>query len=156
MAAARAATALNVNAVVDDGQFGIHAKRLEVPVGGRVKVLGTRHAFNDIADTDGDHVSLERFDRVVGLDRGTVTLEAGDVVARVLGESRVQDPRDGGVSDDQCDDDSDYHGTGSGFFWYYLGAREDPALKGKRPDLKGHVRVPEVLIQAHSSALSVA
>ena len=31
-----------------------------------------------------------------------------------------------------------------------------PALKGKRPDLKGHVRVPEVLIQAHSSALSAA
>jgi glucose/arabinose dehydrogenase len=43
-----------------------------------------------------------------------------------------------------------------GWPWYYLGAREDPALKGKRPDLKGHVRVPEVLIQAHSSALSVA
>ncbi len=33
---------------------------------------------------------------------------------------------------------------------------EDPALKGKRPDLKGQVRVPEVLIQAHSSALSAA
>ena len=29
-------------------------------------------------------------------------------------------------------------------------------VKGKRPDLKGHVRVPEVLIQAHSSALSAA
>jgi hypothetical protein len=26
------------------------------------------------------------------------------------------------VDDDQCDDDSDYNGTGSGFFWYYLGA----------------------------------
>jgi glucose/arabinose dehydrogenase len=39
---------------------------------------------------------------------------------------------------------------------YYIGDNEDPALKGKRPDLKGHVRVPEVLIQAHSSALSAA
>lgn len=27
------------------------------------------------------------------------------------------------VADDQCDDDSDYNGAGSGFFWYYLGAR---------------------------------
>lgn len=27
------------------------------------------------------------------------------------------------VDDDQCDDDSDYNGAGSGFFWYYLGAR---------------------------------
>ena len=43
-----------------------------------------------------------------------------------------------------------------GWPWYYLGDKEDPALKGKRPDLKGEVRVPEVLIQAHSSALSLA
>ncbi|RJG02889.1 PQQ-dependent sugar dehydrogenase [Noviherbaspirillum sedimenti] len=43
-----------------------------------------------------------------------------------------------------------------GWPWYYLGDREDPALKGKRPDLKGQVRLPEVLIQAHSSALSAA
>lgn len=26
------------------------------------------------------------------------------------------------VEDDQCDDDSDYNGASSGFFWYYLGA----------------------------------
>jgi glucose/arabinose dehydrogenase len=43
-----------------------------------------------------------------------------------------------------------------GWPWYYIGDHEDPALKGRRPDLKGHVRVPEVLIQPHSSALSVA
>ncbi|MDB5914142.1 MAG: sorbosone dehydrogenase family protein [Ramlibacter sp.] len=41
-----------------------------------------------------------------------------------------------------------------GWPWYYIGGNEDPALKGKRPDLKGQVQVPEVLIQAHSSALS--
>lgn len=43
-----------------------------------------------------------------------------------------------------------------GWPWYYLGKREDPALKGERPDLRGEVRMPEVLFQAHSSALSVA
>lgn len=26
------------------------------------------------------------------------------------------------VDDDECDDDADYNGSGSGFFWYYLGA----------------------------------
>ncbi len=41
-----------------------------------------------------------------------------------------------------------------GWPWYYVGGNEDPAWKGKRPDLKGQVRVPEVLIQAHSSALN--
>jgi glucose/arabinose dehydrogenase len=43
-----------------------------------------------------------------------------------------------------------------GWPWFYLGDKEDPALKGKRTDLQGRARVPEVLIQAHSSALSAA
>ena len=43
-----------------------------------------------------------------------------------------------------------------GWPWYYIGDNEDPRLKGKRPDLKGEARVPDVLIQPHSSALSVA
>ena len=43
-----------------------------------------------------------------------------------------------------------------GWPWYTIGDNEDPAWKGKRPDLQGQVRVPEVLIQAHSSALSLA
>ena len=49
--------------------------------------------------------------------------------------------------------------VGGGFYgwpWYTIGDNEDPALKGKRPDLKGQVRVPEVLIAPHSSALSIA
>ncbi len=43
-----------------------------------------------------------------------------------------------------------------GWPWFYLGGREDPALKGRRPDLKDNVRSPEVLFQAHSSALAIA
>jgi hypothetical protein len=43
-----------------------------------------------------------------------------------------------------------------GWPWYTIGDREDPARAGQRPDLKGDVRVPEVLIQPHSSALGVA
>src|SRR5215211_4242440 len=45
----------------------------------KLKALGTRHSFNDIADSAGDLISLERFDKVVGLDheRRTVTVEAG-------------------------------------------------------------------------------
>ncbi|MGH7636365.1 MAG: PQQ-dependent sugar dehydrogenase [Gemmatimonadaceae bacterium] len=43
-----------------------------------------------------------------------------------------------------------------GWPWYTIGDRQDPAMKGERPDLKGEARVPDVLIQAHSSALSVA
>jgi len=42
-----------------------------------------------------------------------------------------------------------------GWPWYYLGSNEDPRLKGERPDLAGHVSVPDVLYQAHSAALSM-
>lgn len=45
----------------------------------KLKVLGTRHSFNSIADTPEDIISLEHFDRVAALDseRRTVTVEAG-------------------------------------------------------------------------------
>lgn len=42
-----------------------------------------------------------------------------------------------------------------GWPWYYMGNHEDPRLKGDRPDLAGKARVPEVLYQAHSAALSM-
>src|SRR5215213_219206 len=45
----------------------------------KLKALGTRHSFNDIADSPGDLISLEHFDKIIGLDleRRTVTVEAG-------------------------------------------------------------------------------
>jgi len=45
----------------------------------KLKALGTRHSFNDIADSPGDLISLEHFNKIVALDHGrrTVTVEAG-------------------------------------------------------------------------------
>ncbi|MHA6483533.1 FAD-binding protein [Paenibacillus sp. strain BS8-2] len=45
----------------------------------RVKVIGSRHSFNSIADTDAVHLSLERLNRVLLLDKEnmTVTVEGG-------------------------------------------------------------------------------
>ena len=43
-----------------------------------------------------------------------------------------------------------------GWPWYYLGGNSDPSMKGKRAGVKTSIRVPEVLFQAHSSALSLA
>ncbi len=42
-----------------------------------------------------------------------------------------------------------------GWPWYYIGANEDPRLRGARPDLRGAVTVPDVLIQAHSATLGI-
>jgi alditol oxidase len=45
----------------------------------KLRALGTRHSFNDIADSSGDMISLKQFNKVVSLDREhrTVTVEAG-------------------------------------------------------------------------------
>jgi alditol oxidase len=45
----------------------------------KLKVLGSRHSFNGIADTTEDHVSLERLEEVVQIDheRRRVTVGAG-------------------------------------------------------------------------------
>jgi xylitol oxidase len=45
----------------------------------KLRVIGTRHSFNSIADTPEDIIALEHFDRVVELnrERRTVTVEAG-------------------------------------------------------------------------------
>lgn len=45
----------------------------------RIRALGARHAFNDLADTDGDLVSVAGLPRRFEIDRarGTVTVDAG-------------------------------------------------------------------------------
>jgi glucose/arabinose dehydrogenase len=42
-----------------------------------------------------------------------------------------------------------------GWPWYYIGSNEDPRHAGGRPDVKGKVAVPDVLIQAHSASLGL-
>jgi hypothetical protein len=43
-----------------------------------------------------------------------------------------------------------------GWPWYYLGDHADPRWPNARPDLRGHITMPDVLLQAHSAALGVA
>jgi glucose/arabinose dehydrogenase len=42
-----------------------------------------------------------------------------------------------------------------GWPWFYIGSNEDPRHAGERPDLKGKVTVPDVLVQAHSASLGL-
>jgi glucose/arabinose dehydrogenase len=42
-----------------------------------------------------------------------------------------------------------------GWPWYYIGSHEDPRHAGERPDLKGKVTVPDILIQPHSASLGM-
>ena len=43
-----------------------------------------------------------------------------------------------------------------GWPWYYLGDHEDPRHAGERPDLRGKMTVPDVLLQPHSASLEMA
>lgn len=47
--------------------------------GRKVKALGSRHSFNDIADTDHELISTRKLDNIVDIDRQrrTITVEAG-------------------------------------------------------------------------------
>jgi glucose/arabinose dehydrogenase len=47
-------------------------------------------------------------------------------------------------------------GSFYGWPWYYMGGHEDPRHPGERPDLKGKVTDPDVLIQAHSAPMQIA
>jgi hypothetical protein len=42
-----------------------------------------------------------------------------------------------------------------GWPWYYIGDHEDPRHAGERPDLKGKITTPDVLIQPHSAPLEM-
>jgi glucose/arabinose dehydrogenase len=42
-----------------------------------------------------------------------------------------------------------------GWPWFYIGDHEDPRHAGERPDLKGKITVPDVLIQPHSASLGL-
>ena len=55
----------------------VEALRTLVARSERLKVVGTRHSFNGIADTTGDHLSLARLPRVLEIDRArrTVTVD---------------------------------------------------------------------------------
>jgi glucose/arabinose dehydrogenase len=42
-----------------------------------------------------------------------------------------------------------------GWPWYYLGPNQDPRHKGKHPELKDKVIVPDILLQSHSASLDI-
>ncbi len=48
-----------------------------------------------------------------------------------------------------------HDGAFYGWPWFYLGRHPDPRRTGERPDLAGHVTVPDVLFQAHSAPLGI-
>jgi glucose/arabinose dehydrogenase len=42
-----------------------------------------------------------------------------------------------------------------GWPWWYIGDHEEPRHQGERPDLRGRVTIPDVLLQPHSASLAM-
>ena len=49
-----------------------------------------------------------------------------------------------------------HEGAFYGWPWFYIGGNEDPRHSSERPDLRGRVTVPDVLLQPHSAPLGIA
>ncbi len=135
-----------------DVQFSQDGKVLFVSVGSRSNVNddGTEKRRADILafDPDGsnERIYASGIRNAVGL---AVHPRTGQLWCSV-------NERDG-LGDDLV---PDYvtHVEEGGFYgwpWFYLGPTQDPRHKGKHPELKDKVIVPDVLIQAHSASLAM-
>jgi glucose/arabinose dehydrogenase len=135
-----------------DVQFSADGKTLFVSVGSRSNVMERDEAsenrravilaFNP--DGSDERIYASGIRNAVGL---AIHPQTGQLWCSV-------NERDG-LGDDLV---PDYvtHVEEGGFYgwpWYYLGAVQDPRHKGKHPELKDKVIVPDVLVQSHSASL---
>ena len=59
--------------------------------GGRVRIIGTKHSFSDVADTEGILLSLEKFKTIhVDREKMTVSIGAGVTYHELLEELKLQ------------------------------------------------------------------
>ncbi len=133
-----------------DVVFSKDAKRMLVSVGSQSNVSDgqaeQRRADILVFDPDGKNERIFAWGirNAVGL---AIHPETGQVWASV-------NERD--VLGDHLVPDYVTHVEEGGFYgwpWYYLGPHQDPRHKGKHPELKDKVIVPDVLVQSHSASL---
>jgi glucose/arabinose dehydrogenase len=101
-----------------------------------------------VADPDGSRLRIFAWGirNAVGID---VNPQTGELWASV-------NERDG--LGDNLPPDYITHVQDGGFYgwpWYYIGGNQDPRHKGKHPELKNKVIIPDVLIQPHNASLQM-
>jgi glucose/arabinose dehydrogenase len=138
-----------------DVAFSADGKKMYVAVGSR----------NNIADTDEDKSEYHRANILEANPDGSDLRVYASGIRNPVGIAF--DPATGVLwtsvneRDDIGDDlPPDYitHVQEGGFYgwpWYYIGPNEDPRLKGKHPELKDKVIVPDVLLEPHNASLEL-
>ncbi|PYY17975.1 MAG: sorbosone dehydrogenase [Acidobacteria bacterium] len=161
---------------------GAPQKIADLPGGGRLR--GGGHWTRDIAfsgDSKKMYVSVGSHSNVDDTDNNPVEFERADVLEfnpdgsghRVFASGIrnavgiAVDPKTGELwgsvnERDNIGDDlpPEYitHIQDGGFYgwpWYYIGGHQDPRRKGKHPELKDKVIVPDVLVQPHNASLEM-
>ena len=139
-----------------DLAFSADGKKMYVAVGSR----------GNIADTDSDKSEYHRANILEANPDGSELRVYASGIRNPVGIAF--DPSTGVLwtsvneRDDIGDDlPPDYitHVQEGGFYgwpWYYIGPHEEPRLKGKHPELKDKVIVPDVLLEPHNASLELA
>ena len=138
-----------------DIAFSLDGKQMFVSVGSRT----------NIADVDEDKTEFHRANILVANPDGSNLRVYASGIRNPVGIAI--DPKTGvlwtSVNErDRIGDNlpPDYitHVQEGGFYgwpWYYTGGNEDPRLKGKHPELKDKVIVPDVLLEPHNASLEL-
>jgi glucose/arabinose dehydrogenase len=158
-----------------DVAFSLDGKRMFISVGSGSNVAETmsKKSLEDAHDWEAQHglgaawdAETNRADILVTDPEGTQPLHTFATGIR-NGVGIAVNPETGDLwsstneRDDLGDDlVPDYitrvkEGGFYGWPWYYLGNYEDPRHAGERPDLAGHVIVPDVLLVSHSASLEM-
>lgn len=137
-----------------DIAFSPDGKQMFISVGSRTNVTDTdtdKSEFHRadilVADPDGEnlHVYASGIRNPVGI--------AVDSRGRLWASVNERDDLGDNVPPDYIT-----HVQENGFYgwpWYYIGGNPDPRLKGKHPELRDKVIVPDVLIEPHDASLEM-
>jgi glucose/arabinose dehydrogenase len=137
-----------------DIAFSLDGKQMFVSVGSRT----------NIADTDEDKSEFHRADILAANPDGSNLRVYASGIRNPVGIA--VDPQGrlwASVNErdnigDNLPPDYITHVEENGFYgwpWYYIGGNEDPRLKGKHPELRDKVIVPDVLVEPHDASLEL-
>ncbi len=137
-----------------DLAFSRDGKQMFISVGSRTNV----------ADTDKDKSEFHRADILVANPDGSNLRVYASGIRNPVGITI--DPQGtlwASVNErdnigDNLPPDYITHVQENGFYgwpWYYIGGHEDPRLKGKHPELKDKVIVPDILLEPHNASLEM-
>jgi glucose/arabinose dehydrogenase len=149
----------NKRMLVSVGSLSNDAEGLDNPPGGLHRWIGG-HALGAIWGSETDRADVLTFDpdgKRLGIYATGIRNCVGLAIHPASGDVYCSTNERDGMGDNLVPDyvTRVHQGAFYGWPWFYIGNHEDPDHAGKRPDLRGKVSVPDVLIQAHSASLGL-